>query len=225
MLHIHELSKTYVSGKEEVRALRSVSVDIPRGNFMAISGPSGSGKTTLLNLMGCLDRADSGEIHIDGVAISSASASEQTAFRRSRVGFIFQSYNLVPVLTAFENVAFPLILLARDKKETEARVMQMLQRVGLAGMEHRRPSDLSGGQRQRVAIARALIKTPSILLADEPTANLDSETGDEIIALMRQLNSEEGCTCCISTHDPQVLAQTTRILVLKDGSITEDIEQ
>ncbi len=206
----------------EIQALRGVSCSIAEGEFMSIVGPSGSGKSTFLNLIGCLDIPDEGSVEINGVDISRYSKSELADLRRDSIGFIFQSYNLIPVLTAFENISFPLILQKIESNKIRKRTNEIIARVGLSGMEHRIPSKLSGGQRQRVAIARALIKSPEIVLADEPTANLDSDTGVSIIKLMRSLNEELNTTFVILTHDPQMMEHTRRIIHLKDGRIESE---
>ncbi len=222
MIAIKGLYKTYTAGDTEVKALRGVSLDIGKGEFLSIAGPSGSGKTTLLNIIGCIDSADSGEIVISGESVMDYSRNRQAAFRRDHLGFVFQSYNLIPVLTAFENVAFSLNLMGVDEKEVAERTEKMLKEVGLEGMEHRRPSKLSGGQQQRVAIARALVKNPQIVLADEPTANLDSGTGKEVLDLMKEMNDRYGCTFVFSTHDSMVMDYASRLVMLHDGEIQSD---
>lgn len=222
MIEIRELMRTYRTGDTEVRALRGINLDIDAGEFVAIAGPSGSGKTTLLNLIGCLDEPDAGTISISGVNVQDANAKARAFFRRNNLGFVFQSFNLIPVLTAKENIALALSLLDIPVKEQEERVMQIVEEVGLTGMEDRRPSRLSGGQQQRVAVARALVKKPKIVLADEPTANLDSETGSAILALMHDLNKSHNATFIFSTHDPMVMAEAERLVSLHDGAVTED---
>jgi len=217
-----ELKKDYNVGDTVVYALRGVSMEVERGEFTAIAGPSGSGKSTLLNLIGCLDKPTSGQVFINGVDVSRYSKKELANIRRENIGFVFQSFNLIPILTAFENVAFPLSLLRKNADEIEQNVNQILQDVGLSGMEHRYPRELSGGQQQRVAIARALVKEPSIILADEPTANLDSATGAEILDLMKELNEQKGATFIFSTHDPMVMDRARRIISLRDGQIHSD---
>ena len=189
---------------------------------MSIAGPSGSGKTTLLNLIGCIDKMDGGEISIKNEAVSKMKKKEKTNFRRKNLGFIFQTYNLIPVLTAYENVAFVLSLLNISENEVRERTMAILKEVGLEGMENRRPGKLSGGQQQRVAIARALIKNPEIVLADEPTANLDSDTGKEILELMKQMNEKHKTTFIFSTHDKMVMDYANRLVILHDGQIQSD---
>ena len=222
MVTLVDLVKTYAEGETAVHALRGVSLEIGKGEFTAIAGPSGSGKTTLLNIIGLLDDADSGDLVIEGKDVRKFSASERSAFRREKLGFVFQTFNLIPVLTAFENVALALSLLRLPEKEIEERTMGMLGDVGLAGMENRRPAKLSGGQQQRVAIARALVKKPLLVLADEPTANLDSATGEDIMRLMRSLNEKLGITFLFSTHDPMVMQYAKRLVKLHDGVIVSD---
>lgn len=222
MISIRKLEKTYQAGETSVRALRGVDLEVAEGEFTALAGPSGSGKTTLLNLIGCIDQADSGTLIVDGLDVSTRTAVQLSTFRREKLGFIFQNFNLVPVLTAFENVALVLNLLALPAAEVESRTRALLAEVGLAGMEDRLPTRLSGGQQQRVAIARALVKNPRVVLADEPTANLDSETGRSILELMRELNRTRGVTFLFSTHDVQVMEFATRLVKLHDGVITGD---
>ncbi len=222
MIKIDSVVRTYKAGETEVQALKGVSLNIDSGEFISIAGPSGSGKTTLLNLIGCIDALDSGEISIKGVPVSRMSKKEKTEFRRKNLGFIFQTYNLIPVLTAYENVAFALSLLDLKEEEVRSRSMGILKEVGLKGMENRRPDRLSGGQQQRVAIARALVKHPEIILADEPTANLDSETGEDILKLMQEMNQKYNTTFIFSTHDRMVMDYAKRLVLLHDGQIQND---
>lgn len=222
MIKIENVVKNYQEGETTVKALRGVSLEVGDGEFLSIAGPSGSGKTTLLNLIGCIDSLDKGEITINGVQVSHMEKKEKTNYRRLNLGFIFQTYNLIPVLTAYENVAFVLSLLNIDEEEIRERTMSILKEVGLEGMEHRRPAKLSGGQQQRVAIARALIKQPQIVLADEPTANLDSENGEEILKLMREMNQVHNTTFIFSTHDRMVMDYARRLVLLHDGRIQDD---
>jgi putative ABC transport system ATP-binding protein len=222
MVEIRDIKKTYRSGETYVHALRGVSLSIADGEFLSIAGPSGSGKTTLLNLIGCLDTADGGSISIDAQSVDSLSKKELAYLRRQKIGFVFQSFNLIPVLTAYENASFPLSLLGYGDAEIRARTMAMLEEVGLADMADRRPAELSGGQQQRVAIARALIKEPALVLADEPTANLDSQTGEEILALMDELNHAHNTTFVFSTHDRMVMDFARRLVYLHDGLIQSD---
>jgi putative ABC transport system ATP-binding protein len=221
LIKTKDLSKVYISGETETKALRGVSLVIENGEFSAITGPSGSGKTTLFNLIGALDSPTSGTITFDGNDLSHLNRKERTLFRREKIGFVFQTFNLIPVLTAFENVAFPLNLLGVSEKEVKKKVYNLLEKVGLKGMEERKPAALSGGQQQRVAVARALIKDPVLVLADEPTANLDSGTGGEIMKLMKKLNEEEEITFLFATHDPMVMEYSRRRIKLRDGKIQE----
>ena len=222
MITVKDVVKTYQTGETEVKALRGVSLEIEKGEFLSIAGPSGSGKTTLLNLIGCIDKMDGGDISIKNKDVSKMKKKEKTNFRRENLGFIFQTYNLIPVLTAYENVAFVLSLLNLPEKEIKDRTMAILKEVGLEGMENRRPGKLSGGQQQRVAIARALIKNPEIVLADEPTANLDSDTGREILELMKQMNEKHKTTFIFSTHDKMVMDYANRLVMLHDGQVQSD---
>lgn len=223
MINVANVTKIYDTGIQKVHALRGVSLEIVAGEFLALAGPSGSGKTTLLNLIGCLDSITSGEISLDGINISSLNSKERNLTRQNKLGFIFQSYNLIPVLTAKENVALALQLFKHLKEsEIEERVMHLLKEVGLEGMENRRPMELSGGQQQRVSIARALVKKPPVILADEPTANLDSKTGEDILNLMESLNQNYNTTFVFSTHDPMVMNYAHRLIRLHDGLITDD---
>ncbi len=222
MIQAVDVKKSYQTGETEVKALQGVSFSIEKGEFMSIAGPSGSGKTTLLNLIGCLDKADSGKILIDSETIHDQSKKELALLRREKIGFIFQSFNLIPVLTAFENVSFALSLLNVPEKEIEERTLILLEEVGLKGMEYRLPNQLSGGQQQRVAVARALIKNPLIVLADEPTANLDSRTGEDILKLMKAMNTKHNTTFVFSTHDQMVMDYANRLIHLHDGQIQSD---
>ena len=222
MIRIENLKKTYNTGETEVKALNNINFKIDKGEFISIAGPSGSGKTTLLNLIGCIDDPDSGQIFIEEKTVSSMKKNEKALFRRENLGFIFQSYNLIPVLTAFENVAFSLNLLGEEDTVIRKEVNRILKEVGLEGMESRRPSKLSGGQQQRVAIARALVKKPAIILADEPTANLDSHTGEDIMKLMKEMNRKHNITFIFSTHDKMVMHYAERLIMLHDGVIQSD---
>ncbi|TVQ28255.1 MAG: ABC transporter ATP-binding protein [Spirochaetaceae bacterium] len=222
MITAQGVHKHYVDGETEVHALRGVDLTIDAGEFISIAGPSGSGKSTLLNLIGCLDSADEGEISINGTKVAGQKVAALVELRRQNIGFVFQSFNLIPVLTAYENVAMALSLLGTPDAEIRERVMSLLRDVGLEGMEHRRPSRLSGGQQQRVAVARALIKDPAIVLADEPTANLDSETGEQLLKLMKDMNRSRGTTFVFSTHDQMVMDYADRLCRLHDGEITHD---
>jgi putative ABC transport system ATP-binding protein len=217
------VTKSYSLGRARVPALRGVSLAIPPASLVALAGPSGSGKSTLLNLLGCLDRPDSGEVHLDGLRVSHLPAAALNELRRDRLGFIFQSFNLVPVLTAYENVEYPLLLAGTMRGAARrARVGELLDRVGLGGKDRRRPNELSGGERQRVAIARALVNGPALVLADEPTANLDSATGAAVLDLMDDLRDRLGVAFLFASHDPRLLDRMDRVIPLKDGAI-EDV--
>ena len=216
---LRNVDKTYRLDTVTVPALSGVSIDIRPGRFTVLCGPSGSGKTTLLNMMGCIDQPDAGEIQVDGQAVQAMTDDALSDFRARRIGFVFQNFNLLPVLTAFENVEYPLVLAAVPAAQRKERVRALLDAVGLADRAGNRPGQLSGGQRQRVAIARALATEPALVLADEPTANLDSQTGAEIIALMRRLQRERGASFVFSSHDPMVLAQADDVVRIRDGRI------
>jgi putative ABC transport system ATP-binding protein len=222
VVEIRNLVKDYPLGNTVVHALRGVDLDIPQGALMSIVGPSGSGKTTLLNIIGCVDTASSGTVKVGGDETTTLSDRKLTGLRLRTIGFIFQTFNLVPVLTALENVEFPLLLQGgRSNAQVREKARQLLSSVGLSGHERHKPAELSGGQRQRVAIARALVADPSIVLADEPTANLDSETGEQILQLMQSMNAERGTTFIFSTHDPQVLRYAKTVVRIHDGRIQE----
>ena len=216
------LTKQYILGKTEVQALKNVTLSVEQGEFSAIAGPSGSGKTTLLNLIGCLDTPTAGSIKIGGEHVSGMNHKALADIRNRKIGFIFQTFNLIPVLTVYENVEFPLLLQELPVSERKEKIVRILDAVGIGKRASHKPEELSGGQQQRVAIARALVKSPQIVLADEPTANLDSDTGKRIIALMQRLNSEHGTTFIFSTHDNMVMAQANRVVKLQDGRIMTD---
>ena len=216
---VSNLKKVYNEKGMPVEALRGVDLSVEKGEFLALVGPSGSGKTTLLNLIGGLDRPTEGNIFIEGREIAGLSSSELAELRLRRIGFVFQEYNLIPVLTAIENVEYVMLLQGMREKERRERALALLKEVGLEGMENRRPRELSGGQQQRVAVARAIVSEPAIILADEPTANLDSNTGAALLELMRGLNERKGITFIFSTHDPMVMERARRIVRLKDGTI------
>ena len=216
------VTKYFGKGDLQVRALDGIDLEILKGDFATLAGPSGSGKTTLLNMIGALDHPTSGEVTIEGQALSSFSKAQLSDLRLHKIGFIFQAYNLVPVLSAQENVEFVLQLQQVPATKRHDRAKRALHDVGLAGMEHRRPSALSGGQQQRVAIARALVTRPTIVLADEPTANLDSKTTAELVTLMSRLNTEHGITFVIGTHDPRVMKHSKRHIEMTDGKIQSD---
>jgi len=216
------VARIYRQGTQEVPAVRGVDLDIQQGDFATLAGPSGSGKTTLLNLIGGLDTPTAGTVTIDGTDIGSLKANALADLRLHRIGFVFQTYSLIPVLSAAENVEFILQLLDMPAKERQKRAYEVLEAVGLKGLEKRRPAKLSGGQQQRVAVARALGANPAIVLADEPTANLDSANAEELIALMAKLNRERGITFLIATHDARVIAHARRHIEMTDGRITLD---
>jgi putative ABC transport system ATP-binding protein len=222
VVQLRGVSRQYRLGKTLIPALRGVSVDFERGEFTAIAGPSGSGKTTLLNIIGCIDKPDSGRITVDGTDVTEQPLHRLAGLRNRHFGFVFQTFNLIPVLTAYENVELPLLLNGTPRAIRRERVEAMLERVGLATHRRHRPNELSGGQRQRVAIARALVTAPLAVLADEPTANLDSRTASEIIALMSALNEAEGVTFVFSTHDPRIISKARRVVLIADGFVQEE---
>ncbi|MEV6204950.1 ABC transporter ATP-binding protein [Streptomyces sp. NPDC051771] len=221
MIRVEGLRRTFGEGEAAVHALKGVSFDIPRGELVALKGRSGSGKTTLLNLVGGLDSADGGRIVIDGTDLSTLGEDGLLELRRDRIGFIFQSFGLLPILSAAENVGVPLRLRKADPAEREKRVSLLLALVGLADHADQRPGELSGGQQQRVAIARALANKPALLIADEPTGQLDAETGLAVMELLRAVVRSEGCTALVATHDHQLLGLADRVLELRDGEIAE----
>ncbi|MDJ0654575.1 MAG: ABC transporter ATP-binding protein [Xanthomonadales bacterium] len=217
-----DVYKVYQQGNLEVQALRGLDLKIAEGEFTALYGPSGSGKTTVLNLIGGLDDATSGQVIVDGEDLGQLSARALSELRRDRIGFVFQAYNLLPVLTAYENAELVLAVQGVPERQRREKVMGLLREVGLDGMEHRRPAELSGGQQQRVAIARAIASDPAIVLADEPTANLDSETASGLLDIMQRLNQDHGVTFLFSTHDPRVMERATRLVQLVDGQVADD---
>ena len=220
-----DVHKNYCNGKNAVVGLKNVSFAVRQGDFVALCGPSGSGKTTALNLVGALDRPDSGSIQVDGRELGAMSRRELTLLRRTAIGFIFQAFNLLPVLTALENAAFTLGLLSVPLKQRHAQAQEMLGAVGLEGLEHRFPHQLSGGQQQRVAIARAMATMPRIVLADEPTATLDTKAAMDLIALMENLNRQRGITFLFSTHDMRIIERVNRAIFLEDGAIKMERDQ
>ncbi|MDX8410772.1 MAG: ABC transporter ATP-binding protein [Mariprofundaceae bacterium] len=222
IVRLENLSKVYQQGKVEVRAVDGVTLDIHTGDFAALCGPSGSGKTSLLNLIGGLDVPTSGKVWVDGTDLATLDRTALSAVRKNRIGFVFQAYNLIPVMTAFENAEFVLNLQGVGEDECRERVMATLKAVGLEGLEHRRPDEMSGGQQQRVAIARAIVTKPAIVLADEPTANVDSETAESLLEMMHQLNEEQGITFLFSTHDQHVMDRARRIIRVHDGLVESD---
>ncbi len=216
------VEKTYRQGKIDVHALRGLDLQVQPGEFVAICGPSGSGKTTALNLIGALDKPSSGTVTVEGKELSQMSRRQLSQLRRDRIGFVFQAYNLIPVLTAYENAEAVLALQGGPASERKHKVMKLLEEVGLAGMEDRRPHEMSGGQQQRVAIARAIASNPAVVLADEPTANVDSETAEKLLDIMGKLNRDHGVTFIFSTHDQRVMEHARRIVHLVDGQVDRD---
>jgi putative ABC transport system ATP-binding protein len=222
VLKIEDLTKIYKLGKRDVTTLSNLNLEVKRGEFVAIMGPSGSGKTTLLNIVGCIDKVTNGKVFIDGVNVAELSEYRLCGIRRDKIGFVFQSFNLVPYLNARENVELAMELAGKFKGERKQRAMSLLALVGLAGREEHGPNRLSQGEQQRVAIARALANNPAIILADEPTGNLDSDNKQAIVDLLTELNKKQETTIVMVTHDEQVASQTQRMLILKDGKISKD---
>ena len=220
-----DLCKTYRQGEEDIKALDHVNIEIDQGGFVCLSAPSGGGKTTLLNAIGGLDKPDSGEVYIQGRRIDDLSKGELANLRLHQIGFVFQAYNLIPVLTARENVEFVMEVQGVAAAERGKKALAILEEVGLAGLEDRRPADMSGGQQQRVAVARAIVSRPALVLADEPTANLDSKTSDGLMELFRELNDHYDTTFVIATHDKRVMSYAKRLVSMLDGRIVEDLVQ
>jgi len=220
-VRLDDAAKTYRTGDVEVPALRGISIDIPYHRFSMVIGASGSGKSTLLNLIGCIDTPTRGTVEVCGEAVGELDDDGLADFRARNIGFIFQTFSLVPVLSAYENVEYPLVLVGTPEAERRRRTNEVLDAVGLSAHANRRPNELSGGQRQRVAIARALVKAPQIVLADEPTANLDSETGAAIIELMHRVQTQSRTTFVFATHDPQLMSAADEIFVIRDGMLIE----
>jgi len=224
IVRLLDVNKIYPLGKTEVHAVKGISFDIEKADFISIAGPSGSGKSTILNMIGCIDTPTSGNVEINGAATNGLSDREITTLRHKVIGFIFQSFNLIPVLNVYENIEFPLLLGSseRSKKERKEWIDYLIDEVGLNQWKTHKPNELSGGQRQRVAIARALVTKPQIVLADEPTANLDSKTGESIIELMKKINQEHATTFIFSTHDAQIVGIADHVIKLLDGQIIEN---
>ncbi|MBI5399051.1 ABC transporter ATP-binding protein [Candidatus Saganbacteria bacterium] len=222
ILEAKNIQKTYLLGKTELHALNNISLSLEQSELISLVGPSGSGKTTLLNILGCLDSPSSGQLFFQGQNMSQKKERELAEFRRTHFGYIFQFFNLIPVLTALENVAFPLWQTRLSRKEINKKASQILEIIGLGKFAHHKPDELSGGQQQRVAAARALISDPQIIFADEPTGNLDSQTGQQMMELLKTINKEKGTTVVIATHDSRVISQTRRIIEIKDGEIRSD---
>ena len=224
MITTHDLWKTYVMGDEEIHALRGFSVNIERGEYVAIMGPSGSGKSTLMNLIGCLDTPTKGSYLLNGKEVASMNDDDLARIRNEEIGFVFQTFNLLPRATALHNVELPLVYAGVSSKDRQTRAMQALEKVELTSRSTHRPNELSGGQRQRVAIARALVNNPSILLADEPTGNLDSKTGEEIMQVFKRLH-EGGNTIILVTHEADIAAHAHRVIYVRDGQVEKDVQQ
>ncbi|MBN1469055.1 MAG: ABC transporter ATP-binding protein [Fusobacteriaceae bacterium] len=223
LVELKNLNKNYHNGILDVPALKNINLKIEKGEFTVLAGPSGSGKTTLLNIIGTMDKISSGLAIVDGIELSNLTKNEASDFRRDKIGFIFQSYNLIPVLTVYENVEFILDLFEKiSDKEKKIKINSLLEELGLLEYKNRTPKELSGGQQQRVAIARALIKEPLIVLADEPTANLDSKTGESILDLMKELNEKKGVTFIFSSHDNKIIERGKRVVYLRDGEIVRE---
>ena len=221
MIIINNLSKVYKTGTIEVTALQDITLKIEEGEFVSIMGSSGSGKSTLMNILGCLDRPTSGKYTLDGVSVAELSDDRLAAIRNIKIGFVFQSFNLLPRITALKNVELPMLYARVSPKARKKRAIQVLEKVGLGDRVNHKPTELSGGQKQRVAIARALVNDPTIVLADEPTGNLDTESGEELMSIFKKLNSE-GVTIILVTHEPDIAAHSKRIVVFKDGCLRED---
>lgn len=222
IVELQHLSRHYQQGQVIVKAVDDVSLSIEKGDFAALCGPSGSGKTSILNLIGGLDWPTEGDVWLEGMNLGQQSAAELALIRQNRIGFVFQAYNLIPVMSAMENAAFVLELQGVNKTEIKKRVLAILEAVGLQGLENRRPDEMSGGQQQRVAIARAIVTRPAIVLADEPTANVDSHTAESLLDLMQKLNRELGITFLFSTHDQHVIDRARRVIRLQDGKVVAD---
>lgn len=221
-IEVEQITKTYKIGTQETHALRGVSANFNEGEFTALVGPSGSGKTTLLQIIGCLDQPTSGALRIKGQDVSRLNADQRADLRKGTIGFVFQFFALIPGLSAYENVELPLLLNGEGTAARKARVLELLDAVGLSKRAHHRPDQLSGGEQQRVAVARALAVRPLMVLADEPTANLDTENGKQIMEIMRRLNQETGVTFLFATHDPRVVSYATRVVQLRDGRIDDN---
>jgi putative ABC transport system ATP-binding protein len=222
VIKVENVTRVFTTGKLETQALRGVNLTIESGEFTALVGPSGSGKTTLLQLIGCLDQPTTGQVYINGKDVSRLNRNQRADMRRGTIGFIFQFFALIPTLTAYENIEMPLLLNGHKPSERRERVMQLLQAVDLADRAHHRPDQLSGGEQQRVAVARALAPKPTLILADEPTANLDTPNGKVVMETMTRLNQETGVTFVFATHDPRVISYARRVVTLRDGLIVEN---
>lgn len=216
------VEKVYQDNSVPVYALRRVDLTIHRGDFLVIAGPSGSGKTTLLNIIGALDAPTRGSVYLENEDLGRKTKNELASIRLHKIGFVFQAYNLIPVLTALENIEFSMMLLGVPEKERKEKALRIMKELGIDELAHKRPNEMSGGQQQRVAVTRAIVANPSIVLADEPTANLDSETGDTLLDLMEQMNSEKDITFVFSSHDRQVIERAKRLVILRDGMVVKD---
>ncbi|MFN2130322.1 MAG: ABC transporter ATP-binding protein [Anaerolineae bacterium] len=224
VIQLQDVTRVYRIGEVETQALRGVTLDVKEGEFSAIVGPSGSGKTTMLQLMGCLDRPTSGRVFVNGKEVTQLSPSKRADLRKGTIGFVFQFFALIPGLTAYENVELPLLLIGEKAGERRARVKELLEAVGLSARARHRPDQMSGGEQQRVAVARALATHPVLILADEPTANLDTENGRQVMEIMQRLNEETGTTFIFATHDPRVIPFAQRTVELRDGKIAHDAQ-
>jgi putative ABC transport system ATP-binding protein len=222
IVRVENVDKVYDDNGIPVNALRDINLTVAKGDFSVIAGPSGSGKTTLLNVVGTLDKPSNGKVFLDGEDVAGKSRRELADIRLKKIGFVFQAYNLNPVLSALENVEFTMMLRGIDSSERKRKGLALLDELGIAELAHKRPNEMSGGQQQRVAVARAISNDPRLVLADEPTANLDSETAIKLLELMEKLNHEDGITFVFSSHDPQVIERAHRLLILKDGQIVTD---
>ena len=222
VIELQDVTRVYRIGEVETRALRGVTLTVEEGEFTAIVGPSGSGKTTLLQLLGCLDKPTNGTVRVKGQDVTKLNANQRADLRKGTIGFVFQFFALIPGLTAYENVELPLLLMGKSGKERKERVTELLAAVGLSDRAHHRPDQMSGGEQQRVAIARALATHPVLVLADEPTANLDTETGRQVMEIMQRLNEETGTTFLFATHDPRVIPFARRVVTLRDGKVSEN---
>jgi putative ABC transport system ATP-binding protein len=222
VIELQDVTRVYRIGEVETRALRGVTLTVEEGEFTAIVGPSGSGKTTLLQLLGCLDKPTNGTVRVKGQDVTRLNANQRADLRKGTIGFVFQFFALIPGLTAYENVELPLLLMGKSGKERKERVTELLAAVGLSDRAHHRPDQMSGGEQQRVAIARALATHPVLVLADEPTANLDTENGRQVMEIMQRLNQETGTTFLFATHDPRVIPFARRVVTLRDGKVSEN---
>ena len=223
VIRLQHVEKIYADNGVPVTALRDVSLSIAQGEFVVIAGPSGSGKTTLLNIMGALDKPTSGQVLLENEDVSTLTSAQVAAFRLEKLGFVFQAYNLIPVLTAMENVEFSMMLLGMDKATRRARALEVMRELGIEELAYKRPNEMSGGQQQRVAVARAIVNKPSIVLADEPTANLDMHTGAQLLDIMENMNRVHNLTFIFSSHDPQVIDRARRLILLRDGAVEKDV--